>query len=382
MNKPLRLLCYSTGHGFGHASRDIQVLSAVHSLNPDAVLHLRTPVLEWFVRYALGAVPCERSEARLDVGIVQADGLHQDVPGTLARCRELMTRHDELVAGEVEFMREWQPSVVLCDIPAIPLIAARRLGIPAVAMGNFSWDWIYEGLIGEEPGFAAVRDCFAAGYGEADVYLRLPFHGGDEASRAFAVVVDVPMVSRASRLPIAEARELLWLSHDRPCVLISFGGFGPAEFDWARLGQEPLTDYQFVLTPPISHTIGKAPENVRVLGDSDLQKHGLVYPDLVRACDVVVTKPGYGIVSECLANETRVLYTSRGAFAEYPFLVEGLEKYGTAEFISNEDLMAGHWEAALKRLLARPRPTCALAWDGAFVVARKLTALGAGEATA
>ena len=30
-----------------------------------------------------------------------------------------------------------------------------------------------------------------------------------------------------------------------------------------------------------------------------------------------MTKPGYGIISECVANGTAILYTSRGRFAEY-----------------------------------------------------------------
>ena len=35
---------------------------------------------------------------------------------------------------------------------------------------------------------------------------------------------------------------------------------------------------------------------------------------LVGAADAVVSKPGYGIISECIANETAILYTSRGHF--------------------------------------------------------------------
>ena len=45
----------------------------------------------------------------------------------------------------------------------------------------------------------------------------------------------------------------------------------------------------------------------------------------MRAADVVVTKPGYGIIAECLANDTAIVYTSRGEFAEYDVLVDGAE---------------------------------------------------------
>ena len=48
---------------------------------------------------------------------------------------------------------------------------------------------------------------------------------------------------------------------------------------------------------------------------------GVRYEDLVRAVDVVISKPGYGIISECVANDTALLYTSRGDFIEYDVFV-------------------------------------------------------------
>ena len=49
--------------------------------------------------------------------------------------------------------------------------------------------------------------------------------------------------------------------------------------------------------------------------------------DLVRAADVVVTKPGYGIISEAIANDAALLYTSRGRFVEYDVLVKEMPRY-------------------------------------------------------
>ena len=73
------------------------------------------------------------------------------------------------------------------------------------------------------------------------------------------------------------------------------------------------------------------------------------------AAEAVVTKPGYGIIAECIANDSAVLYTSRGHFAEYDVLVENMPKYLRAAFIGQEDLFAGKWEPHLDKLLAQPR---------------------------
>ena len=83
---------------------------------------------------------------------------------------------------------------------------------------------------------------------------------------------------------------------------------------------------------------------------------GVRYEDLVGAAVAVVTKPGYGIVSECIANDAAVLYTSRGHFPEYDVIVEEMPKYLRNAFISHDDLFAGKWEPALDKLLAQSRP--------------------------
>ena len=89
----------------------------------------------------------------------------------------------------------------------------------------------------------------------------------------------------------------------------------------------------------------------------------------MRAVDIVVTKPGYGIVSECIANETAMLYTSRGRFPEYEVLVGEMQRYGRCEFIDQETLLAGRWEPYIQRLLAAPLPAARPPLDGANVVA-------------
>ena len=78
------------------------------------------------------------------------------------------------------------------------------------------------------------------------------------------------------------------------------------------------------------------------------------YEDLVGAVDIVASKPGYGIISECAANGTALLYTDRGRFCEYDVLVREMPRYLDGAFIGQEDLLAGRWRDAVADLLARP----------------------------
>ena len=75
------------------------------------------------------------------------------------------------------------------------------------------------------------------------------------------------------------------------------------------------------------------PRGVVYVNEGYLYESGLRYEDLVAAVDVVVTKPGYGIISECVANDTALLYTSRGDFVEYDVLVREMPRVLRCAFI-------------------------------------------------
>jgi L-arabinokinase len=99
---------------------------------------------------------------------------------------------------------------------------------------------------------------------------------------------------------------------------------------------------------------------------------GVRYEDLVAAAEVLVTKPGYGIISEAIANDTAVLYTSRGHFPEYDVLVDEMPKYVRSAFISHDDLFAGKWETHLDKLRAQPKLKKKPETNGADVAAEIL----------
>ena len=57
---------------------------------------------------------------------------------------------------------------------------------------------------------------------------------------------------------------------------------------------------------------------------------------------MVVTKPGYGIAADCLANRVAMLFTDRGPFREYDVLAECLPRLGRARYIPRRDLLGAN----------------------------------------
>ena len=148
-------------------------------------------------------------------------------------------------------------------------------------------------------------------------------HGGFGTLRE---VVDLPFIARRSTRTPADTRRHLGLPLDRPLVLLSFGGYGLQRIDLGAVGG--LAGYTVVVTADVTANrranevpsgAGSATfaDNVRLVDEHGLYRDGLRYEDLVAAVDVVLTKPGYGIIAECVANDTAIVYTSRGHFVEY-----------------------------------------------------------------
>jgi L-arabinokinase len=181
---------------------------------------------------------------------------------------------------------------------------------------------------------------------------------------AFRKITDLPLIARASERDKAEIRAILGLPRDRTVVLLSFGGFWLGEEYYRKLAG--LKQFVWIA----SERVGGRFPGIQNFSREKVKRAGLAYPDLVKASDVVVTKPGYGILSECIANRTRMIYTSRGDFREYDVLVAGAKKYLPSLFIPQEKLKAGELEDSLEKVLSLKDDYPSLPLDGAEVVAR------------
>jgi len=385
----LSIVFYISGHGFGHASRDIEVLNALLDRRPGLPVAVRTATPRWLFDLTLTR-PVTFEPAETDTGIVQIDSLHLDVAASVRRAAAFYRDFEARSEAEAGHLQRLGARLVVADIPPLAFRAAARARIPAVALGNFTWDWIYEAypeMLADAPGLVpALRKA----YETAALALRLPMHGGFQSVPA---IRDIPFVARNSRREPIAVRSALGLPGDCRLALLSFGGHGlrgvdvhlvdtggeyllltTGEIGPAREANRlPSEDWLTGPADTSGATQGVAPAtrdgDVVYIDERALYDGGLRYEDLVAACDVVVTKPGYGIIAECIANHTAMLYTSRGRFVEYGVLVDWLPRVLRARFVSQDDLYAGRWRNHLDALLAQPAAPEQPATDGAGVAA-------------
>lgn len=285
-----------------------------------------------------------------------------DLAATFHACRELHQNLPALLEHEVQFVNEQKIDLIVGDIPPACFEIAARANIYAVAVTNFTWDIIYRAYAGRYTGFTSIIEEMTRFYGKATLALALPYPCD---MNMFPRRESIPWISRVSALARTQARKLFGLPQSATIVLMSFGGLGVDRISWPRLGQ--MTEFHFVTT---GGTDGHPRGNIQILDAAQRQ-----YEDLLRAVDVIVTKPGYGIVADALAHQLPVLYTDRGEFPEYPFLVQALNDLAVAHFIPQEELLAGNLRPYLAELLEKNSDWPAVPLNGAEIAAEKILML-------
>lgn len=354
MNRPRHIAYYITAHGYGHGVRSCDLLGALLAAHPGVRITVTTDLPEEFLRSRLAAADgrLKVQPGAFDVGMVQKDSIRVDVAATLDEALELADERDQLIDYEAEMLRGEGADLVVADIPSIPLEAAAEAGVPAAAVGNFSWDWIYAPFVARDPRWRSVIRMFEEGYRKAKLLLKLPF---SPKMVVFPHQVDIPLLAKPGRPRRAELAALTGADERKRWVLLSF-----TTLDWneAALREvEQLADCEFFTVKPLAWP-GR--RNIRAV---DRMQIG--FSDVLASSDVVVTKPGYGILSDCVANGKPMIYADREDFIEYPLLEKELKRFLKNVHIPAADLYAGRLGPALADIADAPAPAEILPGGGA-----------------
>ncbi len=357
-NRPRGIAYYITAHGYGHGVRSCDIIRALNRLHPEQNIVIVSDLPVSFFENRLEKESYTLRAGSFDLGMVQLDSIRVDVAASLHGVLGLLGRRHELVAQETEFLRAAGIGLVVVDIPGIPLEAAARLDLRRIAVGNFSWDWIYSAFVGTDSRWGPVVRAFEEEYSKADLLLRLPF---SPEMKAFPRIEDIPLVASPGRNRRRDLAALSGADPRKKWILISF-----TTLDWSEEALdnvERLNLYEFFTVLPLVWRR----KNIHAI---DREK--VPFPDVVASMDGVITKPGFGILSDCLVNAKPIIYADRRDFPEYAVLETAIKKYFKHWHIPAEKLYRGEIGDAIESLWNQPEPTQTLAGGGAVIAARRM----------
>ncbi len=327
--KKKRILAIISDHGFGHAARSTAVLQELLSKNFSIQIYSAVP--EWFFIDKLQQYSnnWEYIQIKTDVGLAQKSSVEADYEITLENLEDHWSNFDKKVDFIVNNAKLFSPEAVYFDLPAIAPEVAKRLEIPSIGMANFSWDWIYQDLIENECDYSTnvisdelrnrfikYRDLHKQSYRKTSLLLTLPFSGDFSI---FPNQQEVNWVGHHAEKSRQEVLKTLKLPTSSKYLLLSFGGNDLPNLD---IQNWQIPDDWSVLV--VGHPIQERPQLYN-LTNQEILKLGIQYSDIIKLSTVIVTKPGYGIITDAIFNNRPVIHVERGQFAEYPFLLQALE---------------------------------------------------------
>lgn len=339
MDKLPHLYVALSGHGFGHLAQAAPVLNELRRRQPNLRLTLQSVLPETVLRQRIAGEFSVIAGAA-DFGMVMIDALEAKVAESLAAYRVFHAEWDERLAWQETVLLEAAPDGVLADIPYLTLTAAARLDLPALALCSLNWADILQGYCRNAPDLAALRAPMLAAYDSALAFLQ--------------PAPSMPMPELANGRPIgpiaalgqdrrSELNSRLGLRGAETLVLMGLGGVD------MRPPLENWPDFPGVrwLTPPTWNAARPDMLSWGSLTDCTML-------DLIRSCDVLFTKPGYGAFTEAACNGTRVLYVERDDWPEEPWLSRWLLEQGNGVKIDRRQLTTGALLEPLQELLAQP----------------------------
>lgn len=344
-----------SGHGFGHLAQTAAVLDALGAGEVDGVVVV-SPLDGAQLRGRL-SIPFRHLPEAVDCGGLRMhDALRVDRRASLEAYRAFHAGWQRRVDDEARRLEALKVDGVFSNVAYLPLAAARRVGLPGVAMCSLNWADIFRHYLGHEDGAAEILVQIADAYAAATVFLRcepaMPMHG-------LAHTRAIPPVCQPGNRRVDELRQRLAAHPGDRLVLFGLGGVAY---------RPPLESW-----PPLPGLTCLIPDEwgARGPGFRGFSATGMTFRDLLASVDVLVTKPGYGSYVEAAVAGLPVLTLERRDWPESVFLNAWLERVGHLLEIPEAVLHGGALRPAVDALLAQAGKPAVVA-DGAAIAARLL----------
>ena len=357
----LRIACFISPHGLGHAARAAAVLSALQQGEPTLGIELFTTApLAFFESSACLNITLH--PLRTDIGFSQKSALVEDVPETIRQLNGFLPFDPTQVASLAETVRAAGCAVVLCDIAPLGIAVARAAGIPSVLVENFRWDDLYQHYAVSFPEIGRHADMLRTWFDHADVTIQTEPVCRPNPS---AALVTGP-VSRSPRLDRKTTRTRLNISEDRKLILITMGGVSE---------RSPLLTH-LAARDDLMFVVAWGADRMRLAGNVICLPltSEFYHPDLISAADAVIGKVGYSTLAEVYHASVPFGYISRRNYPEMPPLVDFIQHHMAGLPLHDADLGEGVDPGFIDRLLAIERRPPVLP-NGAAPVAARLRQL-------
>lgn len=356
-----KVLFFISDHGFGHAARSCTIIN--YLLEAGFEVFMVTSVPLSFMQESIHNFDAQKViNMKTDIGLLQSDSVTINIEETLIQLKQFVSslkdKTNQLIHTFTE--KKWIPDVIISDVTIlgtyfrealVEYLAKENISaipIKSILISNFTWVEIYSPFVTEHPEFNEYVHFFKSVYNKADKFFCYPLCtnvaecGIDEDK-----IVEIGCVSRVAKTDKSIVRN--WLDQLQPSedgselqyLLYSFGGFTAPFEKVFKEWNSPPSNWRVIWIDRSSDTKEPATKKgIIILNHSILEASSLEYIDLLSSVDAVLIKTGFGVVSECLRYNLRVLFVDRPGFIEHKYLAEALKENLSAMEVPIEKAIA------------------------------------------
>jgi hypothetical protein len=336
----MHLVVDLSAHGFGHIAQTAPVVNELKRRMPQLCVTLRSmapqAILATRFRYHFRHL-CETN----DVGMGMTSALDVDLERSRTAYQAFHHDWELKVTAEASKLEALKPDLLFSNVPYLGLAAARRAGIPAVAMCCLNWADIYRHHFADRPDGPVIHRQILGAYNGADCFLKLTPGMPMAELTITREIGPVAMLGKNRRNEIASR---VGLKQGGKLVLVALGGIS------IRLGVE-----SWPRLPGVRWLVERA-WKVQHPDAIELESLELPFSDIFASCDALITKPGYGSFVEAACEGLPVLYVDRPDWPEARYLTDWLKCNGSCAEIGRAELERGEIKEGLESLFALTKP--------------------------
>ncbi len=233
-----------------------------------------------------------------------------------------MDSWENYVEEEKNFLKKEKPTLVISDISPVPFEAAHELSIPCVAVSNLNWWDEYLFILDDEELLVPIKEA----YHKATWCFLLPL---ESENRAFRLIERVPLLAR--EIPSEKVRDIrrnLRRTYQPEIIAtVNTGTFYEAKRNLLKAIEEASRRAKILW---IARKGTRMPESalVHYIGPDE------PFHCYIAASDFIVSKYGYGTVSEAVLSMVPMLLLYRPEVLEDSLATEELVQSGWALRVS------------------------------------------------
>jgi len=328
----IKKICfYISDHGYGHASRDIAIIRHLKK-NLGVNIFIKTSKPFNFVKKSLSDI--KLIECLNDEGIILEDDYPKvDKIKTLALFEKLIDRWEEYIQKEKQFCKEKNIDLIISDIAPQPFIVAKEIGIPSVAISNFTWHSVFSHIFGDNE----ITKTLKYAYKCATLACLLPFA---EPMNLFRKRIPISLVSRDIDVIKSDFRSSLGIKENEKLIYVGLG---------KSMDEKILSNISQIDDPNIRLLL---PYGAKLNSRRDIKipKDYTESQNYLGICDLIVSKAGYSTISEAVRAKVPVFIFERENIYEDIFVGKELKKLKIGEVISFEEFINCDWIDKIENL--------------------------------